>query len=485
MSNQKTERAGNVRLSRRQRKELKRQLASENCGLDIVHPDAAGIDIGGSEHSVAVAPDRDPEPVRKFGCFTADLIRMAEWLKACGIRTVAMQSTGVYWFAVYDVLERHGLEVYLVNAHHTKNLPGRKSDVQESQWLLRLHTFGLLRNSFRPPADIRELRNIWRLRDRHVSDAARSVQHMQKALTGMNIQLANTISDISGTTGMAIIRAIVGGERNPQTLAGLKNRRIQATNRELVQSLEGVWQQDLLFELEQALDEYDFKWNQIEQCDRKLKLLLADLPAKVMADSSDRSGPRYPATSSAADKPVKKKRRNRPSRNAPQSFDLAAELTRICGVDATRIEGVDVMTIQTIVAELGTDLQRHWRTQEHFASWLKLTPQREISGGKVIRHTREKSGNRVAGRLRMCATTLLRSDSYLGARYRALRARLGARKAIKAMARHLACLIYQLFTKGHQWIDLGREMYEHRLAERQKTALQSKARALGLKLVSA
>jgi len=469
--------------NRRQRKELKRRLYSEDPGLEVVHPDAAGIDIGNESHFVAVAPGRDAQPVREFGSWTADLNRMAEWLKSCGIRTVAMQSTGVYWFAAYEVLEQHGLAVFLVNAHHTKNLPGRKTDVQESQWLLKLHTYGLLRNSFRPPEQIRALRTLWRLRDRHVKEASRSIQHMQKALTSMNVQLANALSDISGMSGQAIIGAILKGERDPYKLAGLASPGVRASQEEIARSLKGHWQEDLLFELGQAVATYHFVQKQLEECDRQLQTYLAAMPSRPVAESDGGDKPSAPA-GPAGGKSRKRKNRS-PSRNAPKSFDLAAELKRICGVDATRIEGVDVMTVQTLVAELGTDLQSHWPSEDHFASWLKLSPQRDISGGKVIRHTRETSRNRVAAVLRMAATTLLRSDSYLGARYRTLRSRLGATKAIKATARYLACLIYRLFTKGQEWVDRGRQMFERKRDEREKAALERKAAALGLKLVTA
>src|SRR5215469_12549324 len=407
--------------------------------------------------------------------------------EVCGIRTVAMQSTGVYWFAVYDVLERHGLEVFLVNAHHTKNLPGRKTDVQECQWLLKLHTYGLLRNSFRPPEEIRALRTVWRLRDRHVKEASRSIQHMQKALTSMNVQLANAISDISGLSGQAIIRAILQGERDPYALARLASPRVRAGEEEIARSLEGYWQEDSLFELRQSLAAYDFAQQQLQECDRRLQMYLAAMPTKPAPDSDAGDDPTASAEPDQAKggKKKKKKKNRTPSRNAPKSFDLAAELKRICGVDATRIEGVDVMTVQTIVAELGTDLQNHWPSENHFASWLKLSPQRDISGGKVIRHTREASRSRVAGVLRMAATTLLRSDSYLGARYRALRGKLGAAKAIKATARYLACLIYRVFTKGQEWVDRGSQIFEHKREEREKALLQRKAAALGLKIVPA
>jgi transposase len=238
------------------KKELARRLRSADPGLEVVHPNAAGIDIGNASHYVAVRPDRDPEPVRRFECFTADLYRLAEWLRGCGVKTVAMQSTGVCWIPLYDILEERGFEVFLVNARHTKNLPGRKSDVQESQWLLKLHTHGLLNNSFQPPSDIRVLRTYWRLRAEHATGMATCIQRMQKALTQMNIQLANVISDLSGTTGQAIVRAILNGERDPEKLAELKDRRIHATKEEIAKSLQGNWRPELLFIVRQQLEIY-------------------------------------------------------------------------------------------------------------------------------------------------------------------------------------------------------------------------------------
>jgi len=215
--------------NRKERKEWARRLQSEDPGLEVVHPQAAGIDVGNGAHYVAVRPDRDAEPVRRFECFTADLHRLAEWLQGCGVKTVAMQSTGVYWIPLYEILEERGFEVYLVNARHTQNLPGRKSDVQESQWLLKLHTYGLLNNSFQPPVEIRMLRTYWRQRGEHVRGAATCIQRMEKALTQMNVQLANVISDLSGLTGQAIVRAILVGERDPWRLAQLSDARIQAS----------------------------------------------------------------------------------------------------------------------------------------------------------------------------------------------------------------------------------------------------------------
>jgi transposase len=302
----------------------------------------------------------------------------------------------------------------------------------------------------------------------------------------MNIQLANAISDLSGVSGQAILKAILNGERDPYKLAALRDRRIAASEEEIARSLEGTWQEDLLFELRQAVEAYEFQQRQLAECDRQLQIYLSMLPTRSGADNHSHGRTTPPADSDIeGEAGRKKKRKSRPSRNAPKSFDLASELNRVCGVDATRIEGVEVMTVQTVVAELGTDLQHNWPTEHHFASWLNLCPKRDISGGKVIRHTREKTSNRVAAVLRMAASSLLRSDSYLGARYRHLRTRLGAPKAIKAMARHLACIIYRLFTKGQAWVDCGARHFERKREQTELSALHRKATALGLCLIPA
>jgi len=387
-----------------------------------------------------------------------------------------MQSTGVYWMALYDTLEARRFRVCLTNARHTKNLPGRKSDVQESQWLMKLHTYGLLRDSFHPPEEIRAVRSLWRLRDRHVKDAARAVQHMQKAMTTMNVQLSNAISDISGATGQAIIRAIGNGERDPWKLAELRDRRIHATKEEIARSLEGNWRDDMLFELKQAVAAYDFIQKQVEECDQRLKVLLSALPQRPVA-AEGQTEAADPATLNRK----RKRKKPRPDGNAPQ-FNLADELQRISGVDLSSIDGIDIMTAQTIVAELGTDFS-HWKSEAHFTSWLGLTPSREISGGKIIRQESRKVKNPVAAALRMAASSLIRSESYLGARYRSLRTRLGAPKAIKAMARYLACLVYRMFTKGKAWVDRGTQYFEQRRNERDVLLLKRRASALGFQLV--
>jgi transposase len=389
---------------------------------------------------------------------------MAEWLKSCGIRTVAMQSTGVYWMALQEVLEAAGVEVYLVNARGTKNLPGRKSDVQECQWLMKLHTYGLLRNSFRPPEQIRAVRTVWRLRERWVQEAGRAVQQMQKALTKMNVQLANTISDLSGVTGMAILRAIVAGVRDPWQLAKQRDRRIQASEAEIAASLQGNWREDVLFELRQVVEGYDFYQKQMRGCDKELEKLLAAIPARQQESPGD-----------------KLVRKAKPRGNQPR-FDLGGELRRTLGVDLTTVDGIDVMTAQVFLSEVGPELSA-FPSEDHFAAWLELAPRRDVSGGKVIRHVKPDGRNRLANALRMAAESLSRSDSYLGARYRSLRGRLGGQRAVKAMARYLACLLYRLITKGQAYVDRGAAHFESKRLERERAVLERRAAAHGFKLV--
>ena len=276
------ERLSSSQMNRKQRRDMGRRLAGDDPGLAIVHSNAGGIDVGNETHFAAAPPDRDANPVQEFGCWTADLKRIAEWLRACRIDTVAMQATGVYSIPLYDILAGHGIRVVLVNAHHTKNVPGRKSDVQECQWLMKLHTYGLLRDSFRLEDKMESVRTIWRLRDRHVKDASRAVQHMQKALTKMNIQLANVISDISGVSGQAIIGAILKGERDRWKLADLKHDMVRASQEEVARSLEGNWRDDLIFELRQAVDSFHFAHHQMQQCDRQLEGFLASLPTRTL-----------------------------------------------------------------------------------------------------------------------------------------------------------------------------------------------------------
>jgi transposase len=454
--------------NRKERKEWARRLQSEDPGLEVVHPQAAGIDVGNGAHYVAVRPDRDPEPVRRFECFTADLYRLADWLQQCGVKTVAMQSTGVYWIPIYGILEERGFHVYLVNARHTKNLPGRKSDVQESQWLLKLHTYGLLNNSFQPPSQIRALRTYWRQRGEHVQGAATCIQRMQKALTQMNVQLANVISDVSGLTGQTIIRAMVAGERDPQKLAEFSDPRIHASREEVAKSLEGNWRPELLFILQQEVEMYDAYQQRIAECDQQLQKHLASFVSTLTPQPTEAEP---------------KRKKTKPAKNAPR-FELHSELRRITGVDLTRIDGIDVMVAQTLISEVGLDMNR-WKTEAHFSSWLGLCPDNSTSGDKVLSRGTRRVVNRAATALRMAAVTLMRSRTYLGAQYRRLRTKLGAPKAITAMAHRLARLVYRMLKYGQQYVDKGAEYYEHRYRRQQIEFLKKKASKLGFRITLA
>jgi transposase len=434
--------------------------------LEIVHPDAAGIDVGGSEHWVAVSPERDAEPVRSFRCFTAEVREMAEWLVEKGVRSVAMQSTGVYWMPVFEVLEQHGLEVFLVNARHTKNLPGRKSDVQECQWLWKLHAFGLLNNSFQPTDEIRVARSLWRQRGNLIAAASSAIQRMQKVLTEMNIQLSTVLSDLSGVSGMKILHAILAGERDPWKLAALVRPEVKARPADIARSLEGNWREELLFILRQEVELYEVYQQKIADCDRQMRHHLESFRSQVDL-SSNPIGP--------------KPRGKKGSKNAPQ-FDLRTELYRITGIDWTQINGIDVLTAQTVITEAGADLKA-FPSEKQFASWLGLCPTNETSGGKVLKRRSRKVVNRAATAFRNAASTLLRSQSYLGAQYRRLRTRLGAPKAITAMARKLACLFYRLIKHGQQYVDKGTAYYEARYREQQIRALIRRAQKLGMQVV--
>jgi transposase len=457
------------KMNRKQRREMMRQIQSEDLSLEVVHPHAAGIDIGNESHYVAVPPTRDSQPVRHFGCTTVELKALAEWLKQCGIQTVAMQSTGVYWIAVYDILETAGLDVYLVNARDTKNLPGRKSDVQESQWLMKLHTYGLLRNSFRPSQEIRTMRTYWRQRNDLIRAAVSHIQRIQKALTQMNIQLGNVLSDVSGVTGQAILKAILAGERDPHKLAALRDPRVKASEEQIARYLEGNWQEDLLFVLKQEQEGYEFCQQQIAECDRQLEQYL-----QLREDRSQ--GASLPQE-------MRKGRLVRKKGNKPV-FALRAELFRITGTDLTQVDGIDVVTAATILSEAGWDMSK-WEDEHHFVSWLRLCPDNRISGNKVLGKGQLPTNNRASIALRMAASTLRVSNTYLGAQFRRFRTKLGAPVAIKAMAAKLARLVYRMLRYGMKYVDQGAKIYEAQHRQRQIGQLKWNAAKLGFRVVEA
>ena len=439
------------------------QKKSGSGSFPIINNDAAGIDIGSEEHWVAVPLDRDENPVRPFGCFTSDLHAMATWLKACGITTVAMESTGVYWIPAYQILEAHGFEVKLVNARHAKNVPGRKSDVSDCQWLQRLHTYGLLSGSFRPDDQICVLRSYFRHRTSLVRYAADHIQHMQKALTQMNLHLHKVLSNITGVTGMNIIRAIIVGERDPKKLALMREPEVKNTPEVIAKALEGDYRREHLFALKQAVELYDFYHQQIEACDREMEHYLHTIEAKVNPVQNPL--------------PKQKKRGKKPIGN--QSFvDLLTELYRISGIDFTQIPGLDALTVQTILSEIGLDPAK-FPTEKRFVSWLGLCPNNRITGGVVKSTKTRKTANRAANAFRMGAQTLANSNTALGGFYRRIRARSGAPKAITATAHKLARIFYRMWTTGQSYTDLGSEYYKNHYKERVLRNITKRARELG------
>ena len=432
------------------------------AALTITHPNAAGIDIGSAAHYVAVPPDRDDEPVREFTSFTVDLEAIADWLTACRVDTVAMESTGVYWIPLYELLESRGFTVLLVNARHVKNVSGRKSDVLDCQWLQQLLTYGLLRGAFRPADQVCVLRALWRQRGMLLRSQGRHVQHMQKALTQMNIQLANVIADVVGETGQKILRAIVAGERDGRVLAALKNVRIRASEDEIAKSLQGNWRCEHLFALKQALGAFDFVGTQLAEVDREIEAQLKVL----QVHEGD---------------PAKGKKRGR-ARNAPK-FDLRTQLFRMCGVDLTRINGIDVTTALAVVSETGSDMSR-FPSVKHFTCWLGLCPGTKITGGTTISGKTKRCANRAAQALRLAAAALRSSQSALGAYFRRLSARMDKPKAVTAAAHKLARLIYTMLTKGEEYTDQGQDYYEERYREQALRHLAHKAEKMGMRLVA-
>ena len=431
------------------------------------NPNAAGIDIGSTELYVAVPPGRSEKPVRCFGTFTEDVVALSDWLMSCGVTTVAMESTGVYWIPVFQILEDRGFDVCLVNARHVKNVPGRKTDVADCQWLQYLHSVGLLRASFRPPQQVCAVRSLVRHRDAQVKMASSHVQHMQKALTQMNLQLHHVIADIAGATGLAIIDAILAGERDTVKLARFRDPRVKTTEAVIAKALVGDYRTEHLFTLRQSLTSYRHYQGLIAECEQQIKNLLTEFDSRIDPDE-------HPLPPNS----------KRPLKKDSSGAELRGEFYRMTGVDLTAIPGIQVNAIHTLLAEVGRDVSK-FPSAKHFASWMGLCPDNRISGGRILSVRTRRVKNRAAVVLRLAALSLRRSQTALGDFFRRMRAKLGAPKAITATAHKLARIIYFLLKTRTPYDHTYFARHEERHRRRKEISLIRQAKALGYSLVPA
>jgi transposase len=431
--------------------------------LDVVYPNAAGIDIGSKSHFVAVSPHLCEESVREFDALTPGLRELVDWLQGLGVTSVVMESTGVYWVPLYEMLEDAGFDVQLVNARHVRSVPGRKSDVEDCQWLLKLHTFGLLRGSFRPTAEIVDLRTCLRHRDTLVISSGTEVQHMQKALNLMNLKLHVAISDITGKTGMRIIRAIIDGERDPAKLAEMRDHRCKASKQTILDSLTGNFTPEHMFVLEHSLRLYDTLQQLIEECDHRASKLLANLTGPAELDT-----------------PLPKTKKKRGAKQP--KVDFRTPVYKLAGVDLTAIPGISDYTAVTLLSEIGTDMSR-WGSFKKFGAWLCLAPGTKITGGKVLSSKTMPTSSRPAQVLRTAAVNAGRTRTALGAFYRRMCLRRGTGRAVVATAHKLARIIFQMISTGTPFEELGQDAYEQQHRDRTLRRLKKQAADLGLALV--
>ncbi len=436
--------------------------------LDHITPDAAGIDCGSAEHFVAVPPDRDPTPIRSFTTFTSDLQRLADWLAACRVTSVAMEATGVYWIPLYEILDARGFTVLLVNARHVKNVPGRKSDVSDCEWLRDLHIVGLLRGSFRPTDGIVALRAYLRHRQTLIETAGSHVQRMQKALVQMNVQLPLVVSDITGVTGLRILRDIVAGHRDPQQLAQLRDYRCHASEAEIIAALTGNYRDEHVFVLQQNLELFDTYQQQLTVCDDAIERHLTQLAAATAPPETSLPPAR---------------RRQKPRNNEPR-FDVRTPLHQLTGVDLSQLDGIGPYNALRLLSEIGTDMTR-WPSDKHFTSWLTLAPKNKVSGGRLLSSRTQPSANRAAAILRLAAMNLGRTQTALGAFYRRLAFRVGKAKAVTATARKLAILVYRTLKEGLVYADPGADAYDAHHRTHVLRRLRQRAGNLGFALVNA
>jgi transposase len=433
-----------------------------NTDLQLLNQHAAGIDIGAQRHYVAVPPTADPHPVREFSVFTKDLYAIADWLDSCGVKTVAMESTGVYWVALYEVLDERGFQVKLVDARKVKNVSGRKSDVLDCQWLQQLESYGLLQAAYRPADEIIVLRGYMRQRAMLVKNAASHIQHMQKALQQMNLRLDNVVSDITGQTGQRILKAILHGERDVQKLGAMRDRNCKASAEMIAQSLVGNYRQEHLFALKQAVELFEIYQAKIGECEAEMEKYLQSLSGKREDEPPPLAGG------------GKRQRMN---------FNVRDYAWKLLGVDLFRVQGLNSQTVLQIISEVGVDLSG-FASEKQFASWLSVSPNRRVSGGKVLSSRTQASRNRAAQAFRQAAVSVARSKSELGAYYRRMQARKGPGAAITATAHKLARLYYSLVKHGEEYDEERAQADQKMQRERMVTNLRKRAKGLGYELVA-
>ena len=454
------------------KKNKKSKVKKNSAKLDHININVAGIDIGSKSHFVAIPEGRDDETVREFSTFTNSLLDLINWLKKTNITSVAMESTGVYWIPVYDMLEENGFEVLLVNARHIKNVPGRKTDVIDCQWIQQLHSYGLLRGSFRPKDKILQMRTIMRQRSTLIKYQSSHILHMQKMFSLMNIQLKNAIRDITGTTGMAIVRAIVAGERDPAILAKFRDPRCKNSEEVIRESLTGNYQEEYLFCLAQALELYDCYAMKIIDCDQKIEKIISEMES--LSDKEDEAlNPKEKVKKSKKLKPQTKKH--------AFSFDMHQQLIKITGVDLTAIPGLSVQTVSKIISEIGVDMSK-WETSKQFAAWLGVCPGNKVSGGKRLSGKTAPSANKAAVALRLAANALRFTDTSFGAFFRRLRSRLGEAKAVTAGAHKIAVTLYNMLKNGTEYTESGAKYYEEAYQARCLKNLERRAKEFGFAL---
>ena len=437
------------------------------AGVSRVNPKAAGVDIGSQEIVVCVETEDGDQAIRSFGTYTVDLRAISKWLREHDVVSVAMESTGVYWIPLFEELEQHGFHCHLISSRSLRRIPGRKSDVLDCQWIQTLHSYGLLESSFRPEADLVALRTLMRHRAQLIEHRAPHILHMQKALLQMNIQLSQALSDMTGKTGLTIIRAIVAGERDPQTLASLRNYRCKKDAEEIAKALTGTWREEHLFILKQSLEMYDFYTQQIEICDEEIEDVYQQTRPTQAGDDLP---------------PLPEHKRKTHSKNAPQNTaEIRRHLKRICGVDITAVHGISASLAQTIVLEVGTDMSK-FPNEKHFCSWLGLAPKHEISGGKVLKNKTLKTKNRAGQAFRMAAGSVMRADCMFGAYYRRQKARLGPAQAAVATAHQIAKVVYRMLKYQVEYEPLSAQSYEAHYKKQQIKDLVKKAAKFGFQL---